>query len=643
MIEGHRIESPTWEAWHRIRKTKPAVKVHQPGTPMILGFGGRDYQIRAFENLRGKTNVILKAPTGSGKSLIMLYLAAAEVIDSKYKRRQVIAVPQLHIADGFHEELIQIDGKIIEMKIENLCRRQSESVLKLKEFLLEDFTYTKESRNNQISGSIVTVSHSALVLAFDQMSEKEIRKALKRVTIRIDEFHHVSSGENEEETNKLGDVVNKIEQYGGQLAFASATPFRGDNRKIISHEFRKQFTVEMVTLVEYLATTSIEAIISDFISYDDHVDIFNKIVAKIRSEKDQPCMIILPSEKQKFFKTEGDKERFARKLIAAMRKLYSNTEVLDFVTVEHQKNEVERFRKFKKDEKAFHVLITCGIGREGLDWKRCSRIHNLSFDRSISMFLQKFGRGTRDSEGKTDVAIYSYVPRITNWESEETRTQVSDCFNAAMGTAVMDDNLCPLMVRLSDRDRTRTNQDEVNIAEIFGEDIENIDDTILREFHKLSDEDKKDKDIIRNIIASAVAEFELDYEPEDMEEVIGEMLVRIIRIVNPRNQVVRLPGFNVKYIRHMGWDKVVSKYLAGRTIFGANINRKDLQKLRRILMTPPDVHYESWKKLCSRFGGYEKAEEFLSKNKDKEKYSALYTWLNNQRLEWLRENEEIAQ
>lgn len=72
-------------------KLKP-LKENQPRE---LGYEGRDYQIRRYKAFKDKKRTLTIAPTGSGKSLMMVFDAAREIIKTDYKQKQVFVVPQL--------------------------------------------------------------------------------------------------------------------------------------------------------------------------------------------------------------------------------------------------------------------------------------------------------------------------------------------------------------------------------------------------------------------------------------------------------------------------------------------------------------------------------------------------------------------
>src|SRR5208282_478897 len=66
-----------------------------------LGGPGREYQLQVLEVFEGSRYNTLTKPSGSGKSFEQAALAITDVIASHFTRKQLILVPQNHIAANF--------------------------------------------------------------------------------------------------------------------------------------------------------------------------------------------------------------------------------------------------------------------------------------------------------------------------------------------------------------------------------------------------------------------------------------------------------------------------------------------------------------------------------------------------------------
>jgi hypothetical protein len=101
-------------------QTKPLV-VSEPTRPEL-----RRSQARAFAALKDKQRVVLQAPTGWGKSLVIASLILHKLLRNP-DLRCVIAVPQTLIARGFVRDWkLRIAGRLVDWVVQhNLCHRQA--------------------------------------------------------------------------------------------------------------------------------------------------------------------------------------------------------------------------------------------------------------------------------------------------------------------------------------------------------------------------------------------------------------------------------------------------------------------------------------------------------------------------------------
>src|SRR5271156_6775655 len=70
--------------------------------PKVLGKGpNHGWQVKAYDQLLPTRQNEIIAPCGSGKSILQAALAVGDYIASHGTRKQLIVVPQVHIAEGF--------------------------------------------------------------------------------------------------------------------------------------------------------------------------------------------------------------------------------------------------------------------------------------------------------------------------------------------------------------------------------------------------------------------------------------------------------------------------------------------------------------------------------------------------------------
>src|SRR5690349_4066100 len=107
--------------WNPLKAVYPAPRTDEP---RVLGYGGRDDQLRCFDKFHEKRKTLFISPTGSGKSLLQVFCAAREIIESDWQQKQIFIVPQLNIGNGFSGDAhpkINYNGKIYEWEITTNC------------------------------------------------------------------------------------------------------------------------------------------------------------------------------------------------------------------------------------------------------------------------------------------------------------------------------------------------------------------------------------------------------------------------------------------------------------------------------------------------------------------------------------------
>lgn len=145
-------------------------KLVEPGwnpTPIIRGKDTttieeyakmRPWQEAALIHCRNTPWEAIVAASGSGKSLLTVYLATDDIISSNYKRKQLILVPQKHIGNSFSGKQgsesmpINFQGKKLIWAIHKNCCSSPNPIKELKKFLLSKNLSFKAPNQRIISG-----------------------------------------------------------------------------------------------------------------------------------------------------------------------------------------------------------------------------------------------------------------------------------------------------------------------------------------------------------------------------------------------------------------------------------------------------------------------------------------------------------
>jgi len=304
----------------------------------------KDWQVEAFQLGRPARHFLIQSPGGAGKSLLQVLLAQADVEDTGNK--QLILVPKNHIHHGFYDEnciefILPGQGSPSRWTVRGNFCSTSKSDAKtrlLREFLLADV------RALRAEGRLAAIAtHRALVGAWDSMGPAEKRRALRNVSFRVDESHHLSHVFHDsdlhlfnvkdraailEDATRLGrflqDVLRRDDETV-KVHLATATFFRGDRRTILSERFKGDFVHYYLPWDEHFRNLGIESLTFDFLNYQgDPVEVLLGMVAKEPGERH---LIIIPARSRRY-RTHDSLSR----ILAGLEAILPRPEVLDLVT-----------------------------------------------------------------------------------------------------------------------------------------------------------------------------------------------------------------------------------------------------------------------------------------------------------------------
>ena len=212
----------------------------------------RNWQGDAFRQLSDKRYRILNAPTGSGKSLLMIALAERDYEKEavRFRRKSevvrtkvIITVPQNAIGEGYDSRFNYRMGKgkaNHSVSIEEVLCHGINSVAAIGNFL-------KGGKPDIVGRHILVCTHSALREFYNGLKKEERAELFRDTILWVDESHHLMCGEFDEEgeikevANKLGKVVKFFLENDLSVNLATATFFRSDGRGLIPEEERHLF------------------------------------------------------------------------------------------------------------------------------------------------------------------------------------------------------------------------------------------------------------------------------------------------------------------------------------------------------------------------------------------------------------------
>lgn len=557
--------------------------------PKELGYGGRDYQVQCYDKFHGEPRTIFIAPTGSGKSLVQVFNAAREIIESDYEQKQVFIVPQLNIGNGFSEyrhKKLKIGGQVFGWEItENCCFDNAHSVKRIRNFLLKKHPCKSYRASRVLGGCTAVVCYAALLAAFNKMTPAEQIMTIQNTSFRPDEVHHISGvDEGGVVANRLGEFCKFVLDNNGCLHLTTATFFRGDRQVILGNEYMEQFEIFRVPFLEHWNTLGLRALHQNYNCYKNGNDLLKQILDTVVAEPEEPPIIIVPSDGMKFFKYTN-KWKWVKKLVGGLGDIFGGDKVLDLVSEDRQSKDKKRLISDNQD---FSAIVTCIIGREGTDWPACSRVHNTVLDANALQPIQKLGRALRQSDGKTDVVMVNYIEHFHDWDADPDtiRERLSDRFNAVIAASMLDDMFYPILMPTLPQDDDGGiggHPRSVSLEDIYGNKRNELIEDMMRRVLAIPASERNSA-VVDEIIAEIVEEYEDDMlEDVDFDVIKFRLRKEILRRMNPNNPDLKMDGIIVDFIRDNGWDKVVREHIAPHSPFMGEAKTKDLEELQKFL------------------------------------------------------------
>ena len=270
--------------------------------------------------------------------------------------------------------------------------------------------------------------------------------------IGIDEFHHVSS-ENE---NVLGTYLNDImSNTDAHVVAMTGSYFRGDNVAILSPENENKFHDVVYNYYEQL--NGYEYLKSLGIGYhfyqDKYISALNDVL-----DTSQKTIIHIPSVNAR--EAYADKYTMLGDILDVIGSNARTDEdtgiitltsgdgrdikVADLVTDDDEKRaKVKRFLSEVEELDDVDIIIALGMAKEGFDWKFCEHSLTIGYRGSLTEVVQIIGRCTRDSDNKNHAQFTNLVAK-PDAESDEVAGAVNDMLKAITCSLLMEQVMAPV-------------------------------------------------------------------------------------------------------------------------------------------------------------------------------------------------------
>lgn len=440
-------------------------------------FAMRDWQVRAFEQLKNVPYMILNAPMGSGKSWLMCALSAFKMKrDASLKC--VIAVPQTIIAPGFiHAKLQMPDGEQIEWYVKhNLCSQiDSKGTVNY-------FIAWLSGESDSLSERVIVCTHATLVAAFKKLKSEKKLHFLSNVLVWIDEAHHVKNvavdGFDGTINNGLGELVSYLSREAHsdvQIGLTTASFFRGDRASLLTESMESQFTRFKLPYDEYFRSMKyLKSFSYDFLLCGpDYI----KGIERVLQEREGKDIIYIPHPVSQY--STGNKHQEVSRIVGTYGMAVRTTEdglsiikgqngerkILDLVSEDKRKPKKNYLENpdVKKHPQSLDGIIALGMFKEGANWIHANRCIIVGARSSLVDVIQMIGRVFRDAEGKDHVEIIQLLPFLLDSQDEDGfRENLNNYVKAIYASLILENILNP--VKIKSVQRVEKESDDVKKA-----------------------------------------------------------------------------------------------------------------------------------------------------------------------------------
>jgi superfamily II DNA or RNA helicase len=400
--------------------------------------GMRDMQARAFEH-RNAQYLLVKAPPASGKSRALMFIGIDKV-QRQGVRKVIVSVPERSIGSSFQTTRLTKGGFFADWIVEdqyNLCTRlgsASDGTVKT----LETFLSSKADN--------LVCTHATLRYAIERLGIE----AFEDICIAVDEFHHVST----DEDNVLGDQLRRMMVNDKtHIVAMTGSYFRGDSSPILMPSDEARFDkvtytyYEQLNGYEYLRTLGIgyhfyRGTYLDAIS--EVLDTGLKTIIHIPNVRSAESTTEKYIEVDRIIDVLGEELSFDSATGIHLIKAKDGTilRVIDLVQEQGRDLAMVTVRSIENRDDV-DIIIALNMGKEGFDWIWCEHALTVGYRGSLTEVIQIIGRTTRDAPGKTHARFTNLIAEPDS-ASNKVVDAVNNMLKAIACSLLMEQVLAPV-------------------------------------------------------------------------------------------------------------------------------------------------------------------------------------------------------
>jgi len=456
----------------------------------------RKMQKLAYSALKDSSNVIINAPTASGKTLAICWMIAKRLIENP-KMKSIIAVPQTIIADGFRGcfnlEFEETNSIVSWCPRHYLCSDNipDSNIEYMGRFL------DREGQITDINDRVLICSHASLIDGFQKFSE-----LFKNLVVTIDEAHHVSYSEGEEIEgsdgdkgamvfcNQMGAIVAtalKEKKSNIELLLSTATLFRGDRLEIVPEKYMNRFTKFHYPMDEYLKDCHwLKSFSYDFAMYEGS---YKSRMAELFHDKIGKTIVYIPHVMSKRY-TTGSKEKDwdnvykaiagkdayeSKELDNGMTLIKRNDKWIKIVnlvddsdmSIRNKRKEliIESHKDSNKD--MLDVIVALNMFKEGANWKWADREIIVGTKGSLTDMNQIVGRLFRDARDKRQIQTVQMLPfSFDQINKDMFRDDLNEYLKVVFATMLLEEAISPVKIKVPLRGNKKKSKNGLSVAPV---------------------------------------------------------------------------------------------------------------------------------------------------------------------------------
>ncbi|PHQ28793.1 DEAD/DEAH box helicase [Leeuwenhoekiella nanhaiensis] len=403
--------------------------------------GMRAMQELAYEK-RGEQYLLIKSPPASGKSRALMFIAL-DKLNNQGVKQAIIAVPEQSIGSSFNDEPLSKYGYYFDWEVTpkwNLCNSPGEDGSKVNS--VKAFFESEDK--------VLVCTHAL----FRRAVERFGIEAFDNTLIAIDEFHHVSSNEN----NVLGSQLKEfIERDKVHIVAMTGSYFRGDANPVLMPDDELKF--QPVTYTYYEQLSGYEHLKTLNIGYYFYSGAYADDLLKVLSPNEK-TIIHIPNVNSR--ESMGDKIKEVEHIIEELGEWLGVDTATGFHQVKTESGKVIKVADLVDDDPSkrplvqaalkmpeiktnpdyVDIIIALGMAKEGFDWIWCEHALTIGYRSSLTEIVQIIGRATRDAPNKTQARFTNLIAEVDASEDSVTDA-VNDTLKAISASLLMEQVLAP--------------------------------------------------------------------------------------------------------------------------------------------------------------------------------------------------------